>query len=249
MDATEASNQTSPVGKLANYPVLQRLRRALRHQLTRVWPTRYQALCPPAYAALVSADGLEMPELSAHTSSRCLLIFLPHDYAARLQTLATMKPCVRIHPDIGLLSQVAYLSWSAPSAPGELPMTVWVKLCELAGILDETTTPGETSTLPLVLAAGESFVIGAVEADDALRRQCAVAMTTCLRTPTGYSEQELIKAQETARKYSEQPWLLMRYELKNASKRLAVNMAPVVRMRAAPTGLVPARTADLGGAV
>jgi hypothetical protein len=44
MDTTAASNQTSPVGKLANYPVLQRLRRALRHQLTRVWPTRYQAL-------------------------------------------------------------------------------------------------------------------------------------------------------------------------------------------------------------
>lgn len=229
--------------------MLQRMQRALRAKLTRVWPTRYQSLCPPACAALVDTQALEMPELLPATSGKCLVMFLPQDYCAHLAAMASMTPSVRIHPDIGLAQQVAYLSWSAPAIYGELPMTVWVKVSELVGTLKDSAALLNGSPLRLVLVAGESVVIGNIKSDEALRKQCAQAMTACEGAPKGYSEQELAKANDKALKYSEQPWLLMRYELKNGNARLAVNLAPVVGMRPTPTDLLGSTIAETDGAV
>jgi len=249
MNAPDTSNQTPRLAKLADRPVLQRMQRALRTKLTRVWPTRYQSLCPPAYAALVDTQALEMPELLPTTSGKCLAMFLPQEYAAHLAALASMTPSVRIHPDIGLTRQTAYLSWSAPAVYPELPMTVWVRVSELLGTLEESAAMSGNSVLPLVLVAGEFFALGCIKADDTLRRQCAKAMTACEAAPVGYGELELAKAQDKALKYSEQPWLLMRYELKNDGRRLAVNLAPVLRMSPASTEQKGAATADIAGVV
>ena len=74
-----------------------------------------------------------MAKLMPATSGKCLVMFLPQDYVAHLAALASMTPSVRIHPDISLAQQVAYLSWSAPAIDGELPMTRWVKVSDLLG--------------------------------------------------------------------------------------------------------------------
>ena len=249
MHARETSNQTPRVAKLRDLPVLQRVQRALRTKLTRVWPTRYQSLCPPACAALVDMRALKMAELMPATSGKCLVMFLPQDYVAHLAALASMTPSVRIHPDISLAQQVAYLSWSAPAIDGELPMTLWVKVSDLLGTPDEKTAFTCDSNLPLVLVAGESVVIGGIKFDDTLHKQCAQAMTACESAPTHYSEQELAKAKDKALKYSEQPWLLMRYELKNGHVRLAVNLVPVVGMRPAQADLFGSTNAATDGSV
>ena len=227
MTASPDSTQFFGVSPVADLLVLVRMQRALRRKLTRIWPTRHQSLCPPACAALVDTQALEVPGL-LQLSAKCLVMFLPDDYAPHLGELANTAPCVRVHPDIGLTRQTAYLTWSAPAVYPALPMTVWVRVSELLGTLDESAAMSGDPLLPLVLVAGEVFALGCINADDALRRQCATAMTACKAAPTGYSELELAKAQDKAMKYSEQPWLLMRYELKNAGRRLAVSLAPVL---------------------
>lgn len=249
MHARETSNQTYRLAKLRDLPVLQRMQSALRTKLTRVWPTRYQSLCPPACAALVDTQALEMAELLPPTSGKSLVMFLPQDYCAHLAALATMTPSVRIHPDISLAQQVAYLSWSAPAIYGELPTTLWVRVSELLGTLEDSTALWGGSLLPLVLVAAESVVIGNIKSDEALRAQCALAMTACEGAPKGFGEQELAKAKDKALKYSEQPWLLMRYELKNGNGRLAVNLAPVVGMRPAQADLLGSTNPSTDGSL
>lgn len=162
--------------------------------------------------------------------NRTLVLFLPDDYAAHLETLANTAPCVRTHPDIGLARQTAYLSWTVPAAYLALPATVWVRVSELVETLKESKTVSGNSVMPLVLVAGEFFALGCIKADDTLSQQCTTAMTICESAPAGYSELELAKAKDKALKYGEQPWLLMRYELKNDGRRMAVNLAPVLRM-------------------
>lgn len=86
MDASPGSTQPFYVCPVADLPVLVRMLRALRSKLTRVWPTRYQSLCPPACAALLDMQALQAPEL-LQLSSKCLVMFLPDDYAADLGEL------------------------------------------------------------------------------------------------------------------------------------------------------------------
>lgn len=229
MNVSPDSTLTIQVSPVSDLPVLARMRRALRSKLTRVWPTRYQSLCPPACAALVDTQSLQASQLLQH-SGKCLVLFLPGDYAAHLETLANAAPCVRVHPDIGLAGQAAYLSWSVPATYPALPVTVWVRVAELIETLNERAAVSGNPVLPLVLVAGEVFAVSDIKVDDALRRQCETAMTACEGAPAGYSELERAKAQDKALKYGEQPWLLMRYELKNGGRRLAVNLAPVLRM-------------------
>lgn len=229
MNTSPESTQTVHVSPVSDLPVLARMRRALRSKLTRIWPTRYQSLCPPACAALVDTQALQAPELMQF-GNRTLVLFLPDDYAAHLETLANTAPCVRTHPDIGLARQTAYLSWTVPAAYLALPATVWVRVSELVETLKESKTVSGNSVMPLVLVAGEFFALGCIKADDTLSQQCTTAMTICESAPAGYSELELAKAKDKALKYGEQPWLLMRYELKNDGRRMAVNLAPVLRM-------------------
>ena len=80
-----------------------------------------------------------MAELMPAGSGKCLAMFLPKDYLEHLQALASMAPALRIHPDISLAQQVAYLSRSAPACAGELPMTLWLKVSDLLGTLQEKT--------------------------------------------------------------------------------------------------------------
>lgn len=219
---------------LSDSPTLQRMQRALRNKLTCVWPTRNLPLCPPAYAGLVETAALDMPDVSLNAAPRTLVVFLPDDYRPYLRELVTQIPRVRIHPDISLLRQVTYLSWSASVAVGTLPLTLWVKAKDVLSALDENAVCVGTPSLPLVLVAGESVMLGGFVPDCVWRTQCNNALAACEAAPNGYSEQELTKASEKAEKYSEQPWLFMRYELKSGHTRLAVNWAPVQRMVPAP---------------
>lgn len=220
--------------KLSDLPPVQRMRQALRSSLTKVWETRRVPLCPPAFAALVDGVALDIPEFG-RTDGKSLVVFLPTDFEPFLEALAKLTPTVRTHPDISLTRQAAYLSWSLPSVGHELPWTVWIQYDDVAKALVDNLGASDAPSLDLVFVAAGSVVVGRLTIDSVLRQNCIAAMVACEHPPQGFTEQELRKAQDKAKSYSERPWFLMRYELRNGDRRLAINYAPVRTMRAAAT--------------
>ena len=216
--------------KLSDSPVLQRAQRALRKHFTRVWPTRRLALCPPAHAGLFESDALDVPAMLTRCASpKVLVVFLPADFAPHLAALAQMTPAVCVHADISLARQRAYLSWSATCQPGRLlPLTLWVELESVMKTMLECRRDDGSLSLSVVFVAGSEVAIGCIEGDFSARFERALAAAAC--PVTGTTEAERVKAQAKAANYGEQPWLHMRYELRNENRRLAVNWAPVVRM-------------------
>lgn len=226
-----STNQSSTAThKLSDLARLQQMRRALRTSLTRIWETRRVPLCPPAFAAITDGVALEIPECA---DGKSLVVFLPPDFESSLEALVNLAPVVRTHPDISLTSQTAYLSWSLPSVGNALPLTLWIQYEDIDKAFAEMPAATVVPSLPLVFVAADSVVVGRLTLDDILRHRCHAAMLACEQPPTGFTQQELQKAEEKAKLYSERPWLLMRYELRNGDRRLAVNYAPVRRMRAA----------------
>ena len=227
---TPGSTPDTPLRiQLSESPVLQRMQRALRTHFTRIWPTRRLALCPLARAGLVDSGALDLPALRAACAThKTLVVFLPGEFVPHLAALAQSAPAVLVHPDIGLARQRAYLSWCCPSHPGHLPLTLWVELDAVFKTLVEQRIDTGALSLPVVFVAGGAVAIGCIESPLNDRFDRALAMAE--RPVTGLTEQARAKAQVTAANYGEQPWLLMRYELKNENRRLAVIWAPVVRM-------------------
>lgn len=104
---------------LSECPALLDLKRTLRTHFTKVWPTRYVAVCPPAYAA-VRRYGDLVPDAHDEASlyrdlRRALVVYLPNDYEASLAFLAKGGAVPRVHNDVGLLSSGAYWSWTLPA--------------------------------------------------------------------------------------------------------------------------------------
>ena len=160
---------------------------------------------------------------------------MPNDYIRHLTTLARSAALIRIHPDTSLTRQRAYLSWSCPGEAGKLPLTLWIELEAVFDTLIDHLVDTGKPTLPVVFVAGFDAVVGRIERPtrDSFDRALATASLP-VKVP---SEQDRLKALKTAAAYSEQPWLFMRYELRNDNQRLAVNWAPVLRIPSDANGV------------
>ena len=211
--------------------MLPRIKKALHERLKQIYPTRYKPMCPPAYAALINTADLKMTGITDAAPEKALVAYVPADYAPFLEDLARLQPEVRIHPDAGLTSQRAYLSWSLPATPGNLPLTLWMDLLEVAKTLGEDVAFSQTKAVALVLVAADSVVITSLTPDAPLRQAILCATADCKHPPTGFTLAEMQKAKAKALAYSELPWFLMRYELKNGGLRLSVNLVPVRKLR------------------
>ncbi len=210
-----------------DFPVLTDIERILRKHLTQVWPTRHMPKCPPACAALVDTDSLSLLSLNSCQGPKTLLVYLPADFEPHLTALANESPAIRIHPDISLQQNGAYLAWSAPALPGKLPLTLWVELSAVVESLRMNKEMANLYVLPVVFFSGQSFVIRFLEPDTSVRKAYETALSQSQTPPQGFSDQERQKARTTAENYSERPWLFMRYEVKCGDRRHAVNWAPV----------------------
>jgi len=211
----------------AKHPLL-RIRAALRANLTRLWPTRHKPLCPPAHGALVDAAALE---LSGLQPGPVLVLYLPKHFLPHLESLATMTPVVRTHPDVSLLRDVAYLSWSVPAAGGAHAPTVWVKLSELADVLMPAEPEPQRDFLQVLFVAEAQVQVGGFRVDAGLRARGSAALGRCEAPVTRHTPENLDRARRKADLYSERPWFLMPYELRNEYARLEVVLAPVCWMR------------------
>jgi len=225
--ATPAAIPCEHQMQLSDSPMLKRMRLALSKHLTRVWPTRRVPLCPPAFAGLVCPSDLEIPMLKEHPSSKALVVFLPADYASYLEVLRRQQPCIMIHPDIGMTAQEAYLTWTLPAEPGQLPVTLWIDLPKLASDLEENLVFMGRLVMPIVCVSGQHVVQGEFTLSLADFRN---ALSQVELAPADVTPAELAKAADKAEKYSERPWRFMRYELKHGNRRYAVNWAQVFSM-------------------
>lgn len=148
---------------LADYPALQRMRRALRADLTRVWPTRRLPLCPPAVAALLQDGAHDLPALIPEQARHSLVIFVPADMTPHLEALAATQPSVRVHPDVSLQRQEAYLSWSVVTGTGRLAQAIWLRAADVAKALQESPTPSaQEHAIPVIWVASEAVVLGSL---------------------------------------------------------------------------------------
>jgi len=227
MNITETPQQQINLG---NAPVLQKIQIALDADLTRVWPTRYLPMCPPARAALVAAEQLQIPNLQAQATEKVLVVFLPSSLEEHLPKMIHINPTVRIHPDLSLLSKEAYASWSVPNPVGSMKKTLWIKVSDLLPSMLENDVQVGAFHLPLVFVAGQTVVSGEFSLTETQFADWERALANITVAPGEFSEGELSKARTKAARYSDRPWLLMMYELANNFERLAVSWAPVRTM-------------------
>lgn len=216
---------------LSECPEIQALQRGLKAEFTKIWPTRYLAICPPAYAGVrpLGDLGLGSPsdgELSQDLC-RALVVFLPADYEANLTALASSNAIPRVQQDIGLESSGAYWSWTLPAPAGQLPRSVWVLHDEVRESLEENFMLLDKWMLPTVWVAGQKAVVTNWRPTAELLAQGRNASTKALQEPKRVDPEALKAAKAKALRYGERPWLFMRYELRNGHGRLAVNWAPV----------------------
>lgn len=229
-------NPTSAIiYKLSEFPALHRIQSTLRENLCRIYPTRYLAINPPAQAVRVSANSLDIPSLQQETPLQAIVAFLPADFAPYLSHMSVTLPQVCVHPDIGLQSQAAYLSYGAPVRAGCLPLTLWLELSELMAAHGENIENGAVEGVPVVLVAGESMVVAWFAPNETQLQRCRNALTAALQRPVGHGAGDIVKAQQKAERYGERPWLFMRYELKAGEQRRAVNWAPFGRLQSDTT--------------
>lgn len=210
----------------------------LRDSLNRVWPTRYTAKMPPAYGTTLPYGRLELPcDAVLLDNQKVLTVFLPGDLAGSLEQLLERTPGIRVHSDLGLKTHQAYLSLeiaaAAPAAPKRHPTpptpapAVWLKLEPVLAVLGANRLETGADLLPILLVAGEEAVLATFLPDAAWMSRAARAVEAAAQPPKALAPEELERAAEKARRYSEQPWLFMRFELYNRGQRLAVNLAPL----------------------
>lgn len=216
---------------LSECPALLDLKRTLRTHFTKVWPTRYVAVCPPAYAA-VRPYGDLVPDAHDEASlcrdlRRALVVYLPNDYEASLAVLAKCDAVPRVHKDVGLLSSGAYWSWTLPAPKGELPRSVWVLCNEVQAALKENHMFLDEPMLPIVWVAGQKVVVSDWRPTAEVLEQGRKGMAIAAQRPSETDPATREAAAAKALRYGERPWLFMRYELRSGYGRLAVNWAPV----------------------
>jgi hypothetical protein len=120
---------------------------------------------------------------NAPQSDQAMLIRLPLDWVTRLSELAVAPAEVLVHPDTGLDAQGAYLSMSVPSPAPELPRAVWVDLAPIMELANHNTESAEVPTAPLVLAAGQHFVVSEVPFGPEFMRRCSQALLDAGKPP------------------------------------------------------------------
>lgn len=227
------SQPTAPTVALSDCAALLRLKQALTQHLTRIWPTRQKAMAPAAMAGITTVKELELEGLSVtmgDPEETALVVFAPADFEPHLQALCKQPPKLRVHPDTGLRSQGAYVSFE--TSHGHPPLTLWVAAGAVLDLVKANIAHGGFPVLPCLFAAGNTVVMKEFMLDDAWLASAEAALVAASEPPTGISAAALAKAAVTAEKYSERPWMFMRYELKNGNERLAVNWARGKRMRA-----------------
>jgi hypothetical protein len=220
-------SQAAAVVRRTDTAALAIVQRALRSDLTRRYETRRLELCPPAHAARVFTDQLGMPMFSNETGRAALAIYLPNDLEPHVAELASAVPQALLHPDIGLRTRGAYLSWTTKALPGQLPLSTWVELEDLVDAIDLNLGLGPQDDVPVLFIAGDTVAVAHFAPDDAQLDRYRRCITEAATAPTGYSGEELRKAGSKAQQYSERPWRFMRYELRAGYTRVAVNWAPV----------------------
>jgi len=212
---------------------LLRLKQMLTERMTQIWPTRLKPLTPPALAASVAWEDLELGcagGIFADSGLRALVLLLPDEHEAHLQVLMQQIPALRLHPDIDLRQQGAYVSWS--TGHGRPPQTVWVEAKPVMADLRANERRMGLPNLPVVLVAGQSVAVGEYIPERAWVNDLQAGINAAAVPPPA-SAAALQAAQDKAQKYSARPWLFMRYELYNEGEHLAVNWAPLRRMRSA----------------
>jgi len=209
---------------------LLRLKQVLTERMTQTWPTRLKPLTPAALAASVAWEDIELGcagGIMADLGLRALVLLLPDEHEAHLQVLMQQIPALRLHPDIDLRQQEAYISWS--TGCGQPPQTVWVEAKPVMADLRANERLMGLPNLPVVLVAGQSVAVGEYIPERAWVDDLQSGINAAAVPPPA-SAAALQAAQEKAQKYSARPWLFMRYELYNAGEHLAVNWAPLRRM-------------------
>ena len=212
---------------------LLRLKQVLTERMTQTWPTRIKPLTPPALAASVAWEDIELGcagGIFAEPGLRALVLLLPDEHEAHLQVLMQQIPTLRLHPDLDLRQQGAYLSWS--TGHGRPSQTVWVEAKPAMADLRTNERLMGLPNLPLVWVAGQSVAVCEYIAQRAWVNGVQAGLNAAAVPPLA-SAAALEAAQEKAQKYSARPWMFMRYELYNAGEHLAVNWAPLRRMRSA----------------
>ncbi|MBV8618018.1 MAG: hypothetical protein JOY84_04070 [Curvibacter sp.] len=230
---------------------LRRFQRCIVQGLTRLWPTRRRALCPPAFAGLVCVRELgPFAEFICNDGGRptdvALLLHLPLGPSSHLAGLASVQPEVLVQPTISMNSQDAYLAWTVPVS-GDLPCSVWVAVADIMGVIERYAVEGgleDEVSLPVVwTAAGHDaarpVAIGHVRLGHTLRDRCQAAMSAASTLPVATQAQRL-KGASVAERYGERPWLFLTYELTAAARRVSATWAPVLDLShgqsAAPAG-------------
>lgn len=237
-----------PLGALGSGPI-RAAQAQLCSSLNRVWPTRYTAKVPPAYATLLPLGRVDLPcDSVLLESQQVLVVFLPEDWTGRLHLLLQQAPAIRVHTDLGLRSHCAYLSLELPASQppaafaaataqgGGQPSratpapAVWLRLEAVLDALAENRLEAGGDVLPLLLVTEQEALLATFVPDAGWMERAARAVQAASQPPRAASAEELQRAAEKARRYSEQPWLFMRYELYNRGQRLAVNLAPLERV-------------------
>lgn len=215
----------------SSIPGLARVRTLTRRAFTKQWPTRHLALCPPAHGAVAPMEMLQSPDLFEDTARSALVVFLPNDFEPHLEHLVLQPPQLRVHELVGLRACEVYLSVSALAASGKLPKTFWIRAPDLLANHLNKSLGGRNLRVPVLLVSGLQAAVCHWTFDSVFMEQIQVAIRNCVSWQSQASVTQKERALEVAEKYGERPWLFMRYDVTNLTRRYAVNWAPVCTLR------------------
>lgn len=219
--------QLSATIATSEIPGLSRIRALTRGALTKQWPTRHLTLCPPAHGALVASDTLGAPTLFSGHQETALVLFLPSDFEAHLQTLSSAQLQLRTHEIVGFRKREVYLSLSLPPHGAALPMTVWVRAKDVLGETLSAEARPKNVHLPVLMVAGSKAVPSHWTFDMKRLERVDAAIQSADAWAYEPRDDQWNRAQAKAEKYGERPWLFMRYDVTHSLRRFAVNWAPI----------------------
>ena len=220
------SSSSIIVYKATQFALIGQYRRDLEQSMSRVYASRHVNRPPRALARRVFPDALEIPELRLGFANAAALVYLPRECEAHLAAMASAPYAVHVHRDVGLQGQAAYVSLAAPALPGHYQAALWLELDILLQMHRENLTCEGVGSVPLILVAGSSLVVGHFNPQGHQLQRCRDALAMAAKPPATPSVQELEKAQRVVQNYGERPWLHMAYEMRIADQRLAVTWAP-----------------------
>jgi len=220
------SSSSIIVYKATQFALIGQYRRELEQSMSRVYASRRVNRPPRAMARRVFPDALEIPELRLGFATTAALVYLPRECEAPLVALAGASHTVHVHREVGLQGQAAYVSLAAPALPGHYQTALWLELDILLQMHAENSTCEGAGSVPLILVAGNSLVVGYFNPQGHQLQRCRDALAMAAQPPATPSVQELEKAQRVVQNYGQRPWLHMAYEMRIADRRLAVTWAP-----------------------